>query len=97
MLKWFLLYVSACIGDAVSTWACFRRGFGEGNPTSVINFLPSPLLLPLIEIPVMALFFYAVSFMKDSVSPLAFNLAMFALCALRFYAVVHNLTVLLRC
>jgi len=95
MFKWFLIYVLGSVGDAVSTWLCFRRGFSEANPTSVTNFLPSPLVLPFVEIPIMALLFYVLSLVKGYVSPYVFNLAMLALCMLRFYAVVHNLIVLM--
>jgi hypothetical protein len=45
----------------------------------------------------MALFFFVVSLMERDVSPLVFNIAMLALCVLRFYAALHNLMVLLRC
>jgi hypothetical protein len=96
MLKWFLLYMVASVGDAVTSWLCFQRGYVELNLSSVINFLPSPLLLPLVEAVVVAPLFYVLDVLRKHAFPLVVKICMWALCLGRFIPMINNLILLLR-
>jgi len=92
----FAAYCLGSVADAVTTWLAFRRGFEEANPTSVCNVLPTPLLLPFIEAPVMSVIFILISTVgKYAGSHYALACKWF-LTLFRWAAPLHNVLVLLR-
>jgi len=93
----FLIYSILSILDGLTTWIAikFFNGY-EMNSTSVVNFLPNPLLLPIIEVPIVWIFFKIIEKIGKNAYGGTSTIALITLTVFRSYPIIHNVMEILK-